>query len=229
MDSKVVLALRCLKRRLLLFLQLLYPVDDNLLELRACQVAEGSITTQCVGAVALLVGLFESVTQGFAEIRELRVVRVSAQSSHDILPVLEIRVVDNIPKVLANNASQQTQVVRSLRLLLQVRTLRFVDAGLASANSDHEGIRHTVLLQANVKSSVEFAKHESLGDALVGRGLLAGVNREWVICLGALGSSKVREEIVAVASASEEVIVVLFAVGSRLVFAVDAQLFSLLC
>jgi hypothetical protein len=39
-DSEVVLALRSLKCRLLLLLQLLNPVDDNLLELGTSQVAE---------------------------------------------------------------------------------------------------------------------------------------------------------------------------------------------
>ena len=227
-NSKVVLALGRLKRSLLLLLQFLHPVDDNLLELGACQVAEGGITAESVGAVALLVRLFESVTKSFAEIRELGVVRISAEGSHDILPVLEIGVVHDVPEVLANNAGQKTQVVRSLSLLLQVSALRLVDAGLAAANSDHEGVRHTILLQANVKSSVELAQHECLGDTLVGRRLLAGVNREWVVRLRTLRSSKIRKEAVTVASASKEVIVVLFAVGSGLVLAIDAQFLGLL-
>jgi hypothetical protein len=73
-----------------------------------------------------------------------------ADSGHDLLPVLEVRIVDKVPQVLTDNGGEKTQVVGGIRLPLEVGRLRLGDALLTTTDGNHKRIRQAVLLEAYV-------------------------------------------------------------------------------
>jgi hypothetical protein len=174
-----------LNSTLLILAEFLDPNGHNLLKLGTSEEAErGILARSLVTRVANL--LFKAVTKRLAEVRELLLVSKGAQSSHNLLPVGKIGVMDDIPEVLANDRSQEAHVVRATGLLGEVVLLRLFDTLLTTADSNHEGIRHAVLGEGHIESLFELAEKQGAGDLLLSLGLGAVEDLEGVVGLSTL-------------------------------------------
>jgi hypothetical protein len=182
---------------LLILTEFLDPNRHSLLELGSSEEAErgilaGSLITRVVNL------LLKAVTERLTEVRELLLISKGAHGSHNLLPVGKVGVMDNIPKVLANDRSEQAHVVGATGLLGEVVLLCLFDALLATADGNHESVRHAVLGEGHIKSLLELAKEQGTGNLLLCRAFGAVEDLEWVVGLGTLRCGQFRQEVVTV-------------------------------
>jgi hypothetical protein len=103
-DREAVIILGILNACCFALLELLRPVHNDLLELGTSQVAEGCVLAErsCLPVYRF----FEAIAKSFTKVGELGLVGKRANRSHDLFPILQISVVDNVPKILANDRGQ---------------------------------------------------------------------------------------------------------------------------
>jgi hypothetical protein len=188
MDGESSIVGAGLNRLLFVLGKLLDPDGHHLFELRTSQETE-----RCVLACRLLIAaadlLLQAVTQGFAKIRKLLLFGEGAERCHDLLPVGQVSIVHDIPQVLADDRRQQTNIVGAVSLLGEIVLLGLLDALLTTTDSNHESVRHAVLLQGNIESLLKVTDQQSPRDAFLGFGLGSVEDLEGVVGLGPLRGS----------------------------------------
>jgi len=141
------------------------------MELRSSQIAERSGRAE-FRLVFRPTFLLQAVTQRLAEIVELLAISVGAERNHNLLPIHNVCIVNNIPHVFTNHGSKQAEVVRTIMPLCEIRSLDFINALVPTADRKHECIRNPVFLQTHIDSPVIFSQDHSLRDGLVGFGFI---------------------------------------------------------
>jgi hypothetical protein len=174
-----------LNSSLLVLTEFLDPNRHSLLELGTSEETErGILAGSLITRVANL--LLKAVTERLTEVRELLLISKGAEGSHHLLPVGQVGVVNDIPEVFANDRSEQAHVVGATSLLGEVVLLCLFDALLATADGNHEGVRHAVLSKGHIKSLFKLAKEQCTGNFLLCRAFGTIEDLEWVVGLGTL-------------------------------------------
>ena len=197
--------LSSLKTSPLVFLTFLDPEGHHLIEL-----GPGQVTERCVFALIRPIAplgshlLLEPITQPFAEVGKLVLVREGTERGHDFLPVGQICIVDDIPQILSHDRFEQPHVIGTWRLLGEIRRLCLLHARLPSTDGDDDGVGHALFPKADFHGRLELAEDEGLCDLPIGFRLRAGVDLEGIVGLGALGRRSIGQKIVPISSVVEK-------------------------